>query len=201
MTQQNWPPANQPPVNQPPYQHPPDNRGAHPIDIVPPPTTPLTIDTENPVYGDDVPFWRPGLTDTMKHLGWRWIMFLPAIAILLAIIGLPWYGFTPVLFWGGGKLLIFSIGLAITTTGGAIKSAMKQRKDPFCIHCGYDLIGLPDGHLCPECGRPFALKLIDEYRRDPHWFAQRYKHRKDRPLADDPFIAGTVVRKKSRDGT
>jgi hypothetical protein len=45
------------------------------------------------------------------------------------------------------------------------------------------------------------LKLIDEYRRDPHWFIQRYKHHKINPTADEPFSAGPVRRKKSRDGT
>jgi hypothetical protein len=135
-------------------------------------------------------------------LGWRWILFLPALALLVALGSMPWfYHYSSFLFLGGGKLLIFSIGLAITTAGTALRSAVKERTDPFCIHCGYDLTGLTEDHLCPECGRPFSLKLIDEYRRDPHWFVQRYKARKTPINAPDPFMAGPVRRKKSRDGT
>jgi hypothetical protein len=182
------------------YQHPADNRGAHPIDIVPPPASP--IDVSHPAYGDDVPFWKPTFADAVRHLGWRWVMFFPALVIVVALVSLPWYyRYSYVLLWGGGKLLIFSVGLAITTAGTAIKSAMKERRDPFCIHCGYDLTGLSEDHVCPECGRPFSLKLIDEYRRDPHWFVQRYKVRKEPAYAEAPFLAGPVRRKKSRDGT
>jgi hypothetical protein len=148
-----------------------------------------------------VPFWKPSPADAMKHLGWRWVLFLPALAVFAAMVALPFYGMTGMLFIGGGKLLILCVGLAITTAGGALKSAIKQRTDPFCIHCGYDVTGLPDGHNCPECGRPFTLRLIDEYRRDPQWFVQRYQHRKNKPIADAPFLAGPVRRKKSRDGT
>ena len=183
------------------YQHPPDNRGVHPIDIVPPPTFVLPPDQEYPKFTPDTPFWKPDLTDAIKHLGWRWIMFIPALGVLLAIVTLPMYGFTPVLFVGGGKLLIFCVGLAVTTAGTAVKSAMNERTDPFCIHCGYDLVGLPDHHNCPECGRPFSLQLVNEYRRDPAWFIQRYQGRNDRQFADAPFMAGPVRRKKSRDGT
>lgn len=186
----------------PDYQHPPDGRGGHPIDIVPAPTSPMTIDPNHPAFGDDVPFWKPSLGDWLKHLGWRWILFLPALTILAAFVAIPWMS-NPfsILFWGGGKLLIVSIGIATTAASTAVRSAMKQRKDPFCIHCGYDLTGLTEDHLCPECGRPFELRLIDEYRRDPNWFIQRYKHRQTTPLADVPFQAGTVRSKKSRDGT
>jgi hypothetical protein len=183
------------------YQHPSDNRGSHPIDIVPPSTYPVAPIDNHPSYGSDVPFWKPDLIDTMRHLGWRWIMFLPAIALMVAIFTLPFYGFTFALLYGGGKLLLFCFGIAATTAGKAIKDAMKQRTDPFCIHCGYDLIGLPDGHNCPECGRPFSLALIDEYRRDPNWFIQRYKLGRNQPRAQEPFLAGPVRRKKSRDGT
>ena len=186
------------------YQHPADNRGEHPIDIVPPPSSPLVIDVDHPAYGDDVTFWKPTFADTMKHLGWRWIMFLPALAIIAAFVSMVWfYRYSSFLFIGGGKLLMLSIGLAITTAGTALKSAVKERKNPFCIHCGYDLTGLSKqiNPICPECGMPYSLQLIDEYRRDPHWFIQRYKARKKPLNAPMPFMAGPVRRKKSRDGT
>jgi hypothetical protein len=163
---------------------------------LPPPAAPHHVS-----YAADVPFWKPGPIDSLKHLGWRWVLFLPAVAVVALMAVVPFFGLAGILFWGGGKLLILSIGLAVSTAGGAIKSAMNQRTDPFCIHCGYDLIGLPDRHTCPECGRPFSLELIEEYRRDPGWFIQR--HRQGRHLADRdvPFHAGTSRRKKTKDGT
>ena len=82
-----------------------------------------------------------------------------------------------------------------------LRTAVRQRPDPFCIHCGYSLTGLPDGHRCPECGRTFSFRVIEEYRRDSHWFIQRYKMRHDLPVAEVPFAAGEVRRARSRDGT
>ena len=104
------------------------------------------------------------------------------------------------------KLLFLAIALP---TGAAINAAahvIRSRKEPFCIHCGYDLTGLPDGHNCPECGRQFNLRVIEEYRRDPQWFVQRYKNHRNVPQPDAPFAAlevprGKTRRRKSRDGT
>ena len=41
-----------------------------------------------------------------------------------------------------------------------------------CLRCGYCLIGLPEEHACPECGRHFELKHVQRswqkwLRRDP----------------------------------
>ena len=36
-----------------------------------------------------------------------------------------------------------------------------------CIHCHYDLTGLPDHHTCPECGRAYTFADIDAYFDDP----------------------------------
>jgi hypothetical protein len=105
-----------------------------------------------------------------------------------------------VIYWW--KLEVFAVALPITLAIGASKNIVARRKEPFCIHCGYELTGLPDHHNCPECGRPFCFAIIDEYRRDPHWFIERYNKRHEIPRADVPFQAGAVrSKRKSRDGT
>jgi len=129
-------------------------------------------------------------------------MLVPAVVLLAGLAMLPWRPqFLQLLFWGGGKLLLLSVGGAIGMAGTAIRAVVRQRKEPFCIHCGYTLLGLPDHHICPECGRPYSLRLIDEYRRDPHWFVQRYKAHRILPNADEPFLARPSTKPKSRDGT
>lgn len=150
----------------------------------------------------DVTWWKPGLAETLKHVGWRWLLVLPAAAVIAVLVMSPFHPVLwQVMFLGGGKLLIFIVGLPFAMAGRALKVAVKERREPFCIHCGYGLTGLPDFHKCPECGRPYSFKLIEEYRRDPSWFIQRWKQRHDVPVRDAPFMAGPVASKRSRDGT
>ena len=103
------------------------------------------------------------------------------------------------------KPLFILVALPTIAAMNAAAHAIRNRKEPFCIHCGYDLTGLPDNHICPECGRQFSHRLIEEYRRDPNWFIERYKSRALVPVAEAPFPAGQVSstskRRKSRDGT
>jgi hypothetical protein len=174
----------------------------HPIDVVPPTTSGSPTEMSHPAFTKDVPFWRPGWGDILKHMGWRWLLLLPGVAVLGIFAVVPWQpALLQFLLLGGGKLAIIFVGGALGIAGAGVRSAVHQRKDPFCIHCGYDLIGLPDHHTCPECGRPFSLRLIEEYRRDPQWFIKRYKARGEMPVADAPFAAGAVRSRKSRDGT
>jgi hypothetical protein len=35
-----------------------------------------------------------------------------------------------------------------------------------CIRCKYDVTGLPDGHLCPECAEPIVLRRYRQVWRD-----------------------------------
>jgi hypothetical protein len=150
-----------------------------------------------------VPWYKPTYAQTVKLLGWRLVYFLPAVLLLLFLILYvpmrPWLWQFVIAWW---KLVLIAIALPLILAGKTMKQIVALRKEPFCIHCGYDLTGLPDGHNCPECGRHYRFALIDEYRRDPDWFIQRYKQRHAMPTADVPFLAGKGgTRRKSRDGT
>ncbi|MCK4623872.1 MAG: hypothetical protein KAV00_01065 [Phycisphaerae bacterium] len=49
----------------------------------------------------------------------------------------------------------------------------RMKADPRrCIHCHYDLTGLPDHHTCPECGRPYTFTDIDAYFDDPEVYRE-----------------------------
>lgn len=39
-----------------------------------------------------------------------------------------------------------------------------------CPHCLYPLVGLPNNHNCPECGRPFDLTKVETNWR---WYLLR----------------------------
>lgn len=108
------------------------------------------------------------------------------------------------LWFLGPKLLIMLLCLPFVAAGYAMKLGVQARKEPFCIHCGYELSGLPDHHQCPECGVPYDFKAIDEYRRDPDWFIQRYKAQQTTRPEQSPFDTGAArpgQRRRSRDGT
>lgn len=151
--------------------------------------------------GEQVRWYKPSPLEALRLMGWRVIWFLPAVLVIALICWIPLRPHYLQFLLASWKLLIPAIGLPLGFAIGAAKHAIRNRKEPFCIHCGYDLTGLPDGHRCPECGRPFSLRLIDEYRKDPHWFIDRYRNYRDLPDRDVPFEAGKVLRKKSRDGT
>lgn len=133
---------------------------------------------------------------------WRWLVFGSALLGSLIFLFVPiWFGFFQLTIFGG-KLLFFAIALPFSSLAYAMRSAVQARREPFCIHCGYSLIGLPDHHHCPECGRPYSFQLIDEYRRDPDWFIQRCREHRQLPQPHAAFAAGQFrSKRKSRDGT
>ena len=173
------------------------------IEEVAPPPSAASPCQLNAMPAEEVPFWLPSWQETAKQLGWRWILVLPAVAV----VGLIAAGFFvdhrlwTLLWYLGIKLLVIACALPIVLMMELARNATRGRQTPFCIHCGYDLVGLPDHHRCPECGRPYSLAVIDEYRRDPRWFIQRRKSHHQIPTADAPFTAGSGKRRKSRDGT
>jgi hypothetical protein len=147
------------------------------------------------------PFWKPRLRDSVRYLGWRIPLVVLSFFALVALIYVcvHWSQFVwAIALW---KFIGIMIAAPIVLSISAMGSALKARPDPFCIHCGYSLEGLPDHHFCPECGRPNSLRLIEEYRRDPAWFIARCKTRLTLPSTYAPFSAGSAKpRRKSRDG-
>jgi hypothetical protein len=120
-------------------------------------------------------WYLPGWGETARLFGWRWLLFLPAAALLAVAIAMPWNVLFHYWIMLIGRLFTFAITIPTVVFLISSKDTIQKRTDPFCIHCGYTLQGLPDHHTCPECGEPYNFAQVDEYRRDPHWFIKRYK--------------------------
>jgi predicted RNA-binding Zn-ribbon protein involved in translation (DUF1610 family) len=172
-----------------------------PLEEALPPNIVATPSEVRQSAGEEISWWQPGWHDSVQYVGWRWLFLAPAIVLLAMLVGA--FFFPPlrfILLIFGAKLLIFIGAVAMSLAAWVSRLAARARKEPFCIHCGYSLIGLPDNYRCPECGRPHTWRVIEEYRRDPLWFKKRYEMQRDLPAADVPFEAG-AVRRKPRDGT
>ena len=154
-----------------------------------------------PAVGDEVRWYMPGWGETARLLGWRWVLFLPAALLAGLLVITVMHPFLLQLLVGWWKLWVLAVAVPMAAAMNAARHAIRSRKDPFCIHCGYGLTGLPPEYTCPECGSAYSHRLIEEYRRDPHWFIQRYRAGRDLPRAEAPFHAGPVRRRRSRDGT
>lgn len=141
---------------------------------------------------DEIPFWRPSFAFIAQTIGWRWVFLTPALVIVL---GLPlWLGLRPraMMFFSIHLLFLwgFAFAVIISIVQEAIKNGVRQRAELFCIHCGYNVEGLGDQGRCPECGRLFLRSLIDEFRKDPEFFAHRCAKARSHPPAS-VFVAGT----------
>lgn len=182
----------------------PDSRSTHPPDssLVPPESAgipgEMRQDHEGPIQ-----WWRPDWRDVYRSGGRRWLLVIPLFLLLvLGIAALVGLGFHGHLFGFGFKAVLLAVGGVISLTGYGIRRAAQARKEPFCIFCGYNLTGLPDRHRCPECGRAYTWRMIEEYRRDPQFFIERWKAGRKLPSTDTPFDAGPVRRRRrARDGT
>jgi hypothetical protein len=168
-----------------------------PIDPVPDDAAASPVDGR---FDENTRWYKPSISETAGLLGWRWVYVAPLVLLIATLVAFP-AAAVPVLI-NGWKLIIFAVALPLAAFANAARNVVGNRKDPFCIHCGYSLVGLPDNHRCPECGQPYQWQLIDEYRRDPGFFVQRHKAVRTLPPPDHaPFAAGQHRRRRSRDGT
>lgn len=150
---------------------------------------------------DEIRWWRPSWQDAVQFVGWRWMFLAPAGVLLAMLLGAIFFQrWRLALVIVGAKLLVFTGAVAVSLAAWVFRRAAQARKEPFCIHCGYNLTGLPDNYRCPECGRPYNWRVIEEYRRDPQWFIERWKMHRELPNSSAPFEAGKITR-KSTDGT
>jgi len=91
------------------------------------------------------------------------------------------YAFAPLLFmtgvwimdrlrepwWPWVRLRVVIAGLALIYIVSLIhairfRRSLKALDFAVCLDCGYLLRGLPDEHVCPECGRAFRLAEVRE---------------------------------------
>lgn len=123
---------------------------------------------------DSVRWWKPSLATLLGELGWAWWLLLGLCTLVLAgwVAILPFAG-----IWGlvTYKIALLGVVVILTIRSKAVRRILAARREPFCIHCGYSLDGLDAFGDCPECGMPYSLAVVEDYRRDPAWFIRRYE--------------------------
>ena len=124
-------------------------------------------------------WWRPSLAEVRPGLvTWHWVIvgvIVVSVVVLVALLSfwrllsVMWWFYEWV--WG---IILVAVVLVPVIIEQAYLAARRRRTEPYCIHCGYRLVGLPDHHHCPECGRPYSFELIAEFRQNPDWFVRRW---------------------------
>ena len=88
------------------------------------------------------------------------------------------------LWWFGAKVLALTLAVPVIAWGHLRDKATKARRDPFCLHCGWTLNGLPQEGNCPECGRAFKMQVVEMFRRDPAWVIAYWRSAHKPPPVD-----------------
>ncbi len=151
----------------------------------------------------EIRWWRPDWRTALGSVGPGWLIALATLAALALLCGLALFaGLEAAFFLLFVRIGVFLGGAAVAVGIYVFKRAIRQRREPFCIFCGYNLTGLPDHYRCPECGRPYTPEMIEDYRRDPGWFIHRWKMREQLPPPDPTLdVPPDAPRRTSRDGT
>lgn len=111
---------------------------------------------------------RGHIVPTSRRQSLRRIAVATLLAIVVLIIGFGvWFAivahwtrreliglFQMVLFWIIGLLVCWGVSTALAR---GRQRAFERAGGRLCTHCRYDLRGLGDTGLCPECGKPFDI--------------------------------------------
>src|SRR5687767_8546743 len=112
-------------------------------------------------------YYFPTLGERLRLMGWRNVLWLPPILIVVWIGSAAMYQlsalFSVLVWW---KPIVIAFGLPLAAAIRASAAALSKRDDPFCIHCGYSLTAMPSGPTtCPECGATVNTTESFDYRR------------------------------------
>ena len=145
---------------------------------------------------EEVPFWRPNAGHIARSIGWKWLLIGP-LAAFIAGVPLIWFlhpgAQTAAMAGNFVKLWTVAVGVIITIVIAAARKGVGVRADSFCIHCGYSLEGLGEIGVCPECGRRYHKAMCAEFKKDPHFFAHRYRTLHKHPKAHGLVVKGIGV--------
>ena len=124
----------------------------------------------NPRRPPKLVWWRPRWREVLRRTPWAWAMLAPILVGVALVAGGavagPGHG---AVFWVGMKILLLALVIPAVTWDHLRHNVIRARLDPFCIHCGWTLTGLPQEGRCPECGRAYRMKVVEMFRRDPQW--------------------------------
>jgi hypothetical protein len=118
-----------------------------------------------------VSFWRPTIPEVLRQAGWVWAALILPILLTMTMVALGFVGGRKyvLLWWVGLRLMLISLALPFLLWDHLKTKVYLARRDPFCVHCGYTILGLPEEGTCPECGRTYRMSVIKMFRHDPQW--------------------------------